>query len=376
MSACARFTLFLTAAVAVAVTASGAQPPAAPTPTARPDNYYAAGSEVEIVTPMGADVIVAGRRIDIKERVAGDILAAGWRVTLTAPADDDVRMAGAEISVNAPVSGDVTIAGGDVTLGSDTRVGGRSWVTGQTIRVDGVFDRELQIAGANVQISGEIRKPLRVIADSLEILPGAQIQAGLAYKSPKEARIAQGASLVGPVTFDRIPEREAREARQLPTASSLLFALHLLFAGWLVVLFFPKVETSVVETFRMRPGRSLLAGFVLLVCTPIAAVLLVMSVLGLPIGLVLAAAYAIALFVGVLATAFFVGDVEARLLERGPTSTRRQQMLVLVAGVVTLAVLRSLLGGIVVFAGVVVGLGAMAVWAYEAYSRAAVAPST
>ena len=375
MSACSRLLALAAAAFAVGASAIGAQPVAAPaSPATRSDNYYAAGNTIEIASPISADLIVAGRQIDIKERVAGDILAAGWRVTLAAPADDDVRMAGAEISLNAPVSGDVTIAGGDVTLGSATRVLGRGWVTGQTVRAAGVFERELQIAGATVQISGETRQPLRVIADSLEILPGARIRGGLAYKSPKQARIADAASIAGPVTFDRIPEREAREARQLPTASSVLFALHLLFAGWLVILFLPRAEASVVETLRVRPWRSLLAGFVLVVCTPVAAAILVVSVLGLPIGLVLAASYAIALFIGVLAAAFFLGDAEARLIENGPTTTRGKQMFWLLAGVVTLAVLRAVFGGIVVIGGIVFGVGAIALRAYDAYSHAGVVP--
>jgi hypothetical protein len=364
-------TTMLAAALTVA---AGAQPPASdPASTARPDNYYAAGNALELTSPMGADVIVAGRQIDIKQRVAGDILAAGWRVVLSGPADDDVRIAAAQIAINAPVAGDVTLAGGDVTLGPEVRVGGRSYLTGNTVRVAGTFERELQIAGANVQISGEMRQPVRIIADTLDIRPGARILAGLSYKSPSEARIADGATVSGPISFERIEPRDAQRARELPTASSALFAIHLFLAGWLVILFVPRFEASVVERLRAHPGRSVLAGFVLLVTTPVAALLLIVSVLGLPLGVVLAASYAVALFAGVLTTAFYVGDVEVRLLNAGPTVTRGQHALLLIAGVATLAVLRALLGGIVVFASVLFGLGAVALWLYDAYAQPAAA---
>src|SRR6185503_17367639 len=130
---------------------------------------------------------------------------------------------------------------------------------GNIVRAAGTFDRELQIAGATVQVSGETRQPVRIIAEKLEILPGARILAGLSYKSPSEAKIAEGAAVAGPITFDRIQEREARKARELSSGSSVLFAMHLFFAGSLVILFLPRFETSVVETLRARPGRSLLA---------------------------------------------------------------------------------------------------------------------
>lgn len=354
--------------IALAATA-GAQAPA-PIANSQPvhgDNYYAAGNRIEITTPMAGDVVVAGRQIDIVQPIAGDILAAGWRVVLSGRADDDVRIAAGEVDVNAPVGGDLTVAGGDVTIGPQTHVSGRSWLTGRTVRIEGVFERDLQVAGATVEIAGEIRKPVRVVAEKLDILPSARILGPLAYKASSQARIADGAVITGPITYDRIPEREARRARSFPAASSLLFSMHLFLAGLLVVIFLPRVETSVVATLRAQPARSLLAGFVLLVTTPVAALLLVISILGLPIGLAMGALYAIALFAGVLATAFFLGDAEARLLKTGPMVTRGQHAMLLLAGVLSLALLRSLLGGLVVFASVLFGLGALGTLMLSAY---------
>lgn len=355
-----------------------AQPPIATQPPAvssssqpaHADNYYAAGNRIEITAPMLADVIVAGRQIDITQPVAGDILAAGWRVVMLGRADDDVRIAAGEVSVNAPVTGDLTVAGGDITIGPRTHVGGRSWISGRTVRIEGVLDRDLQVAGATVQIAGEIRKPVQIIAERLDILPSARILSTLTYRGPAEPHVSEGAIINGPITYDRIPEDEARRARAWPAVSSALFALHLFLAGLLVVIFLPQFETSLIATLRAQPGKSLLTGFVLFVTTPVAAVLLMISILGLPIGMALAAVYAIALFAGVLATAFFVGDAEARLLNAGPVATRGQQAMLLLAGVLTLAVLRALLGGLVVFASVLFGLGALTLWTSQRYSRA------
>ena len=167
---------FSVVALALGSMAAGpAQPSTANSQHVRGDNYYSAGQHVEITAPMPGDVVVAGRQIDIAQSVAGDLLAAGWRVTLSAPADDDVRIAAGEVTVNAPVTGDLTAAGGDVTLGPQTHVGGRSWITGRTVRIAGILDRELQVAGATVEISGEVRQPMRVIADQLDIRPSARI---------------------------------------------------------------------------------------------------------------------------------------------------------------------------------------------------------
>jgi hypothetical protein len=354
--------------IALAAATAHAQAPPANTEPERTDNYYAAGNRVEITGPMAADVIVAGRQVDISQRVAGDILAAGWRVALTGPADDDVRIAAAEVVVNTTVAGDLTVAGGDVAIGPLTRVSGRSWITGSTVRINGIIERDLNIAGATVEIAGEIRKPLHVVAEKLEVLGSARILAPLTYRGSTEARIAEGAIVNGPITYDQIPKNEARRARSFTAISSVLFFIHLVLAGILVVMFLPQVETSVVSTLRAQPGRSLLAGFVMLVTIPVAALLLVISVLGLPIGLAMGALYALALFGGVLATAFFLGDAEARLFKVGPIVTRGQHALLLLAGVFTLTLLRAFFGGFIVFASILFGVGALMLSVYHLHS--------
>ena len=336
--------------------------------TVRADNYYAAGNRIEITTPMGADVVVAGRQIEIQQPVSGDILAAGWRVTLAARADDDVRIAAGEVVVNAPVSGDLTIAGGDVRLGSLARIGGRSWVTGRQVRIEGVVDRELRIAGETVMLAGEIRQPVSVMAETLEILPGARLLAPLTYQGPQDARIAAGAVVNGPIIFDRIPRGEARRARSFPALSGFVFAAHVFVAGLVLTWLLPRFEGATVAKLRAQPARSLLAGFVTLLATPMVALMLIVTVLGLPLGLALGALYGIALVVGLVVTALFMGSAEARLLDIRPIATGTQRAMLLLAGAVTLAVLRALLGTAVVFVGIVFGLGAVALAAYDTYS--------
>jgi hypothetical protein len=233
----------------------------------------------------------------------------------------------------------------------------------------GVFDREVRIAGGTVRIAGEIRRPLTVVAEKLELSPTARVLGPLTYKSPTEAEIADGAVIAGPVAYTRIEPREARRAHAFFGFSTILFTLHMTIVGLLLVTIAPRVAPSVVMTMRTMPGRSLLIGFALLVATPVAALLLVVSLIGIPIGVTVGALYVLALPLAVLAMAFFVGDVEARLFKM-PAVTRRQQAMALLAGVVTLAVLRSVpaIGPLVVFGSVLFGLGAMSVRAYQEYA--------
>jgi len=357
-------------ALALAATAVALGSAEAGQPPVRSDNYYAAGNRIEITTPMGADVLVAGRQVDIQQPVSGDIIAAGWRVSLAARAGDDVRIAAGEVVLNAPVNGDLTVAGGDVQLGPQASIGGRSWITGRRVRIEGVIDRELRIAGETVTLAGEIRQPVSVMAETLEILPGARVLQSLTYQGPQDVRIAAGAVVNGPIIFDRIRPGEARRARSFPALSGVLFAAHLFVAGLVLTWLLPRFEGATLAKLRAQPARSLLAGFVLLLVTPVVAVLLIITVLGLPVGLVLGALYGMALLVGLVVSAMFMGRAEARLLDTRPIATGTQRTMLLLAGAVTLAVLRALLGPPVVFVGIVFGLGAAALVVYDTYWEA------
>jgi cytoskeletal protein CcmA (bactofilin family) len=158
------------------------------------ENYYAAGDRIEVTVPIGGDVIVAGRHVEITETVSGDVLAAGWLVSFTGRTPDDVRVAGADVKLDGVITGDLTAAGGALVTGPRTHVTGRTWLTGQSVRVEGRFERELRIAGQTVQLAGEMAQPVTVIAEKLEVLPSARIQGPLNYKSPTEASIAPAAA--------------------------------------------------------------------------------------------------------------------------------------------------------------------------------------
>ena len=128
-----------------------------------------------------------------------------------------------------------------------------------------------------VTVGGEVRQPLHVVAESLTILPSANLLAPVTYRGPVEARVQQGAKLAVPLSYTRVPARDAHRARP-SVGSAVLFTLHASIAGLLFFWLVPRLSSGAAATLRAEPGRSMLAGFVLLVTVPAAALLLVVSV--------------------------------------------------------------------------------------------------
>jgi hypothetical protein len=240
------------------------------------------------------------------------------------------------------------------------------------VRAAGTFERELRIAGERVELAGEIRQPVQVVAHQLHILPTARIEGPLTYDGATPATIAAGATIAHPITYRHIASSQVEQARWPRGASSLVFAVHLFVGGLLLLLLMPRIAGDPATAMRAQPVQSLFAGLMLMVTVPFVAVLLIVSLVGLPSGLALAALYAALLFLGIVITALVIGEAEASWLRVAPTGPRGGRLVFLLAGVVTLAVLRSLpvVGSAVVVAAVVFGIGAVGLWVYRTYVEA------
>jgi hypothetical protein len=140
----------------------------------------------------------------------------------------------------------------------------------------------------------------------------------------------------------------------------------LIVTGIVLYLLFPDFTVLASHTIGSDPIKSLGIGLLLVVAMPAIAILTMLTILGIPLGLILFVFYFAALLVGFLVTAFFLGDVGARaFLRHGPpSSTVRMLCLILALAVLALVNQLPIAGGTLMAAAVLVGLGAMSlhVW--------------
>lgn len=115
---------------------------------------------------------------------------------------------------------------------------------------------------------------------------------------------------------------------------------------------------------RLPPGRSLLIGVALLFSIPPVAILFMATIIGLPIGFALLLLYPLALLLGYLASAFFLGQrIAATARQPEPLSLPKQVLyLGLALLILSVALAVPFLGGFILLLAVVGGLGGWAVW--------------
>jgi hypothetical protein len=231
--------------------------------------------------------------------------------------------------------------------------------------VDGTVDGSLTAFDAPVTIAGRVNGDVVAFNGRVALRSGATVTGDVVSRDAPV--VASGATIGG--TSRRVQTNvrwngfgwAGRLAWWLAVSvSTLVVGLVLL---WLV----GRGAAWIVEAGRTRIGPAIGWGLLLFFGLPILAVLALVTLVGIPLGLGLLAALALIYALGYSATAWIVG----RSIVRSPTAW-------VVAFLVGWAILRvvalvPILGGLVWFAAVVFGLGALlvAVWRGRSAVRAA-----
>lgn len=335
-------------------------------------NVYLAGAGVRTDGPVDGDLIAAAGRINVNHAVSGDAVLAAGSIEVYGNIGDDLRAAGGVVSVSGRVGGEAVLAGGSIALGPDAEVSGRAWLAGNDVVIGGRVRNGLKVYGNKILVLGEVYGPVELAGEQIEILGSARILGDIAYSSGQQIKIDPEARIAGKVTrasdtFE-IP-RPRFEIPGLPVLRPLLL-LGLLAAGMLLAALFPRFTQAAQQAFSAAPLKSLGLGTAIFFSLPPVILLLVITIIGIPIALALAAIYSMALLAGYLVIAFFIGDRLTGLLRKQPATGAGWRAASLAAALLLLWLVHNLpyVGNLAIFVALLAGLGAMVLQAFSRYT--------
>jgi cytoskeletal protein CcmA (bactofilin family) len=340
-------------------------------------DHFAAGQDITVTNAVVGDLLAAGREIIFDEKVGGDVVAAGGTVRLNGNVSDNAYAAGGRVYVNGTIARNARLAGGDVEVAPSARIeGGASIAAGQA-RVNGAIGGYLQAAGGSLYLNGPVGGDVDASGRQIELGPDARINGKLRYRSNAVLKQDPGAQVLGGI--EQLPFRVHKAPAVARGVALFLFWLWTFGLMVLVaILFLLPGFTNVIGMLETRPGASALLGFALLVCIPIASLILLITLIGAPLALLSIAAYFALLLVGYIAAAAAIGDLLLKWLRHKTAETAGWRILAAICGVFIIALLGRIpfLGGLIVFVALIMGIGAVGLQMYRAVRPTQVAPVT
>lgn len=322
----------------------------------RENIVFSAGQVFNNNGTINNDIFMAGQSISNNGTVNGDIFAAGQDIMVGGAVSGSVRAAGQSISLRGNILRNVLVFGNTITLEKDSVVEGTVNANGNIISINGTIKKGLKAAGASVLIDGTITGDVSIDSPSITITPGSKIDGNLFYKSATE-QVIPADVVTGKVDKKIVvepvkPIKDTKKTLAHNVKSEILWLLGSFLLGVVLIKLFRKFVTNSASSIKTSWGKYLGIGILSLITPPIAFIMLLVTIIGIPIGLAGIIIYALMLYIAKIPVSIFIGELILK---------NRSIYIKLLLGLIILSVLYLIpwVGCLVCFAVTLLGLGSL-----------------
>jgi hypothetical protein len=252
---------------------------------------------------------------------------------------------------------DQVVLSGTVVVARGTAVGEVLVFSGRAI-VNGVVEGDVVVFDGPVVVTGQVNGSVIAADGAVRLAASARVGGDVLASAP--IRIRSGAEVAGDTRSETRFSLEAPLAALGKLLGPVAIAVSVLLTGLVLVWLAPRGADAVADALTAAPLASLGWGILLTLVIPLTAVALVVSVLGLPLGLTLILSLGFWWLIGLTWAAWCAG--------RGLVHAPRGRSTAFLAGWAILAAvgLVPILNAAVWTLAPVLGLGAMVVAAWHA----------
>ncbi|MBS0604974.1 MAG: hypothetical protein JSS60_08080 [Verrucomicrobia bacterium] len=278
-------------------------------------NYYAMGRSVEISGTVNGDVYVLAEQVVIDGVVNGDVLGSGGSIDISGKVLHNCRMVGGQILISGTVGNNVTAVAANLQLLSTASIGGNLVATAGNVDLAASIGTDATIVASNMRLSSLINRNLQGYVGQMRITSKAVIGGDVDYRSSAQAWIEPGATIRGHVVHHPSFVRELVKGTWIQgflvgskVLAILMNFIYTFVIGVILIKMFPKNLEAALHVLKTRPVKSLTYGIMLLILLPLASLVLLMTILGVPFALTLMAANIIGFYTAKVYSIFWASN--------------------------------------------------------------------
>ena len=334
------------------------------------DSLVVFADSVDVRGTITGDLIAFARRINVPGSVHGNIITFGQNVDIPGKVDGDIFGFAQSIRTNGEVGKNLWAFAQDITIEPEAKLGQNATMFATNINVDGHVGQDVTAFGAIHDISGSIGRNVNIRGQQISVQNTSTIGGDLNARVNLEKRVQihPDASIQGETNVELVKKEEgiSKYMKIGFYFRQLLRIVGAFLMGLLLFWLLPGLKHAPLSSVR-RLLASGGIGFLAAVATPIAVIIIAITVIGLPIALVTLAFWLLALYLSKIVIGRYIGST---LLGNGK-NTMGSTALSLLIGITIIVVAINLpyIGGILNFLLILIGLGALLITAYRMFRR-------
>lgn len=279
-------------------------------------DMYIAGGSVTSAGNIEGDLVAGGGNIIVSGDVGADVLAGGGNVTILSNVGDDVRVGAGNLILQGKVGGDVIAGGGQITIGGGG-VSGDVAIGGGNIRIDAPVGGKVSIVGDSVYINAPISGDIKIKAERVTLGSAAVISGSLTYGAKKELVMEVGAIVNGKIIFEPIEKNIKGASFAAIFSAFLLWKFFAFLACAMVIgLMFRRFSREMINLATSSPFLELGRGLIILAAMPFISILLFVTLVGIPLGILGLIGFIAMILFSCLLTPIVIGSVVYRYFSK------------------------------------------------------------
>jgi hypothetical protein len=280
------------------------------------DTLLALGQTVTIDGNINGDLLAFGQRVTVRGNVTGNVVTGAQTVTIEGTVGGSVIGGAENLTLeNARVGRDFYGFGNEVEIAAGANVAGNAMGFGETVGVDGRVGVDFKGFGAAVTVSGAVEGDVEGYGRTVTVESTARVGGNVTghVDSAGDLSVASGATVGGTVN-EQLVERERRrnEYETFGYYFGQVIRLAGAFLTGLVLLWLFPVLREVSLPNVMAVLRSAGIGLAAAVTLPVAALILCVTVVGIPLGVLTFVLGAVGLYFSKAVIAQIIGRAVLR----------------------------------------------------------------
>jgi cytoskeletal protein CcmA (bactofilin family) len=268
---------------------------------------FFAGNFVRVDGNVEGTTFASGQDVQINGVIHGDLFVAAQTVTINGKVDGNIYGAAQNMKVGTESTADVFAAAQTIELVKEAIIGRDLFTVGQTINMNGTVKRQFFGGGSDILISGNIGGDANLDASNITLLDGTVIKGDFLYRSIKQATIDPGTTITGETDWSQAtPVTEQPKQKPYSEVVSILLKIAGAMIIWLIIrLLWPSFWERIARTVKEQPLKTIGMGALIFILTPIAIILMMITVIGIPLGIITGFVYGATLYLSKIVVAAF-----------------------------------------------------------------------
>ncbi len=332
---------------------------------------FKAADSIYLQGQVDGDVFLLAGEVVVDAIINGDLIILAGQADIQGEILNDVRIVAGQTDLDAQVGGNASLAGGQVTLKPNSIINNSLVIAAGLIDYTGQALNNAWFNAARIRFNGQVAKDVFINAGAVDIYSDTAINGNLKITYGEKPVISNRALISGDLIEEKtLPVESQPESSAVKKITAFMVIQYLVglavnvLIGWLLITILPGLAQKLVKISRQQSGSAISWGFLTLFLTPIIGFIFIISLIGIPLGVLTFLYYSFSLYLAQLITGLIIGN---HLLKDDQFKKPHSSLLL---GMVILSLLKIIpfLGWITYFILILFGLGTLtlqekSVWA-------------